>query len=161
MICAFTGHRPNKLPGGYDIRSPKYDPIKNEIRRVLKELNPEKAISGMALGIDQIAAGICVEVGIPFIAAVPFEGQENAWPLSSQGDYRFLLLMAKEKVIVCEGGYAAWKMQKRNEWMVDNCDVLIACWDGTSGGTGNCVRYAEQVEKKIIRIDPRINNASL
>lgn len=156
MIVAFTGHRPNKLPGGYDIRSPKYDPLKNEMRRILTEIKPEKAISGMALGVDTIAAHICVELGIPFIAAIPFEGQEKAWPQASQADYRFLITLAKERVVVCEGGYAAWKMQKRNEWMCDNCDKLIAVWDGSSGGTGNCVGYAEKIGKEIIRIHPTV-----
>ena len=38
--------------------------------------------------------------------------------------------------------------------MVDNSDVLIACWNGTSGGTANCVKYAEKTGNKIYRINP-------
>jgi uncharacterized phage-like protein YoqJ len=45
-------------------------------------------------------------------------------------------------------------MQDRNIWMVDHCDALIAVWDGTSGGTANCVRYAQKVGKPIVFIDP-------
>jgi uncharacterized phage-like protein YoqJ len=44
-------------------------------------------------------------------------------------------------------------MNKRNEWMVDNCDLLIAVWDGTSGGTANCIKYAVKKKKQIIYID--------
>jgi uncharacterized phage-like protein YoqJ len=44
-------------------------------------------------------------------------------------------------------------MQIRNEWMVDRCDKLIAVWDGSKGGTGNCVDYAKSVNKDIFRID--------
>ena len=46
-------------------------------------------------------------------------------------------------------------MQERNEWMVNNCDVLIAVWDGTSGGTANCVKYAESLQLDIRRINPK------
>jgi hypothetical protein len=37
----------------------------------------------------------------------------------------------------------------------DNCDILIAVWDGTSGGTGNSVKYAVSKNKIIYYIDPK------
>lgn len=155
MIVAFTGHRPDKL-GGYKLPNPTYIHVCKEIESNLKKLNPEKVISGMALGVDQWAAYIAYKLKIPFIAAVPFEGQEKAWPIKSQVTYNTLLSKASEKVIVCDGGYSSSKMQIRNEWMVDHCDILIAVWDGTPGGTANCVKYAQSVNKEIIFIDPRI-----
>jgi len=39
--------------------------------------------------------------------------------------------------------------------MVDHSDVLMAMWDGSSGGTKNCYKYAKDKNKRIIRIDPR------
>lgn len=158
ITSSFTGHRPNKLTyfGGYDTNNIKYDPLKNEIRNALIDFKVEKAISGMALGIDQIAAEICVELGIPFTAAVPFIGQENAWPELSRIKYRELLAKAVEVVVVSEGGYAASKMQVRNQYMCDHCDLLIAVWDGTPGGTGNCVKYAQKIERQIVYINPTL-----
>ncbi len=91
---------------------------------------------------------------IPFIAAVPFLGQESCWPKQTKDKYFDLLSKAESKVIVCEGNYAAWKMQKRNQYMVDNSDILIAVYDGTSGGTQNCVNYANTKTKQIIFINP-------
>jgi len=157
MIVAFTGHRPNKL-GGYKIPNPTYNRIYKELTAVLKELNPTKAISGMALGVDQWAAKICLDLGIPFIAAVPFPGQESKWPESSQRIYKILLKKADDIVMVNDAPFAAKKLQLRNEWMVDQLtnpeDRLVAVFDGTEGGTYNCVKYAEKHEKQIIRIDP-------
>ena len=112
-------------------------------------------VSGMALGVDQLFAEICISSGIPLIAAVPFIGQESAWPAPSQGIYKRILSGAAQTIVVCEGGYAAFKLQRRNEWMVDHCDKLLAVWDGASGGTGNCVAYAEKVGKPIERINPK------
>lgn len=161
MIVAFTGHRPDKLPNketGYILPNPTYIKVCQEIEKNLKLLNPDKIISGMALGVDQWAAHIAYKLNIPFIAAVPFEGQETRWPRKSQNTYIKLLNLASEVVIVSPGGYSVDKMNIRNKWMVDNCDKLIAIWDGTSGGTGNCVKYALTVkkEKDIIRIDPSL-----
>lgn len=50
--------------------------------------------------------------------------------------------------------YKPYLMQNRNEHMVDNSEDCIAVWDGTSGGTGNCVKYAQRVGKNVIRIHP-------
>lgn len=47
---------------------------------------------------------------------------------------------------------AARKLQKRNEWLVDRVDTLLAVWTGRPGGTANCVRYAERVGKPVIRV---------
>lgn len=155
MIVAFTGHRPNKLSGGYKLPNPTYTKICQEIEAALKEMKPEKVISGMALGVDQWAAYIAYRLNIPFVAAIPFERQESKWPQQSQETYHKLVKLATEQVIVSPGGYSADKMQTRNKWMVDHCDKLIAIWDGSSGGTGNCIQYAKSVNKEIFLIDPK------
>jgi uncharacterized phage-like protein YoqJ len=154
MIVAFTGHRPDKL-GGYKLPNPTYLRVCQKIDTALKEIKPDKVITGMALGIDQWAASIAHKLGIPFLAAIPFEGQEKAWPEASQKTFRLLRKLASEEVIVSPGSYSVDKMQTRNIWMVDNCDKLIAVWDGTKGGTGNCVEYAKSINKEIYYIDPR------
>lgn len=153
MIVAFTGHRPQKL-GGFKLPNPIYINVCQQIDKVLKELKPEKVISGMALGVDQWAASISYRLGIPFIAAVPFIGQESVWATESKKIYNKLLAKAVEKVIVSDGEYSAQKLQIRNEWMVDHCDKLIGIWDGTPGGTGNCIKYAKLKNKEIIFINP-------
>lgn len=154
MIVAFTGHRPDKL-GGYKLPNPTYIKICQKLDKALRELKPSKALSGMALGIDQWAANVCVKLEIPFVAVIPFVGQEKMWPADSQRIYNNLLTKAAEKVIVSEGGYSAAKMQIRNQYLVDNCDLLIAVYNGDkTGGTANCINYAKEIGKKILIIDP-------
>jgi len=41
--------------------------------------------------------------------------------------------------------------QLRNEFMVDAADVLAAFFDGSPGGTANCVRYASKIGKRVVR----------
>lgn len=142
MIVAATGHRPDKL-GGYF--APYTMRLHNLARGVLKHMQPEKAISGMALGWDTAWAEAALELGIPLIAAIPFKGQESRWPVESQHRYHRICGQARDVVVCSAGGYAPFKMQTRNEWMVLQCDHLIALWDGSPGGTANCIAYAKEL----------------
>lgn len=152
MTVAFTGHRPDKLGGYNNVRMQRW--VSWLIEDALTALKPHQAISGMALGVDMLAAHVCVALGIPFIAAVPFRGQESQWPEASQREYRDLISKASSVKVCCHGDYHKRKMQVRNEYMVDSCDVLIAVWDGSNGGTANCVRYAQSRDKQIVYITP-------
>jgi uncharacterized phage-like protein YoqJ len=45
-------------------------------------------------------------------------------------------------------------MQRRNVWMVDRARLMLSVWDGTPGGTGNCMDYVEQVGRQYRRLNP-------
>lgn len=143
MRVAVTGHRPEKI-GGYDYYHPQREWVRRRLRESLLELKPTMTITGMALGVDQDFAQVSFELAIPFLAAIPFAGQEDQWPKSSQRYYEWLLVQADDVIVVSPGGYAWYKMHLRNHWMVENCDHLIAVWDGTDGGTAECIRYARK-----------------
>lgn len=149
MIVAGTGHRPDKL-GGYGLEARQR--LVRLADKYLSVVRPDKVISGMALGWDSALAAAALQLDIPLVAAVPFRGQESRWPKESQREYNWMLKDASEIVYVCEDGYAPWKMQVRNEWMVDNCDTVVALWNGTDGGTANCIRYAEKKSKPIVNL---------
>lgn len=139
---AGTGHRPQKL-GGYS------DEVLAKLTRlaqhVIDDLEATHIITGMALGWDTALALAAVSRKVPFTAAIPFAGQEGRWPEASQRRYHALLDVADEVVVVCDGGFASWKMMERNRWMVQHCDLLAALWDGSNSGTSNCVRYAHDM----------------
>ena len=148
MIVAGTGHRPNKLGGyGHAARAK----LVNVATAWLLEQKPDKVISGGALGWDQALAEAAIDLDIPLVMALPFEGFECKWPRESQ-EFLHSLMNPAEVVFVCEPGYAPWKMQERNKWMVDNSDTVLALWNGTDGGTANCVKYATKVGKPIINL---------
>lgn len=157
MIIAVTGHRPNKL-GGYHPNNP----VKVAVKKWLKdELSPRMpdiklAISGMAIGADQWFAEVCIELGIPFEAAVPFASQAFRWPPETKNIYYSLVAKAAIETIVSPGEYSPEKMQIRNKYMVDKCDLLLAVWNGTNGGTFNCINYARSLNKHIVYIPKSI-----
>lgn len=162
MILAATGHRPDKL-GGYGW-SPVSRYVVRRMAQEMRRLQPDEAISGMALGVDQWFAWLCVKMGIPFTAAVPFEGQELRWrSAQARENYHRLLGHAKQVKIVTHltpelrrsRDLVSKAMKARNNWMVARCDRLLAVWDGSAGGTGNCVREAYRVGREITQINPR------
>ena len=70
MIIAFTGHRPDAL-GGYSADNPVKVRVKAAIRTAMTQLRSAhgddlRGISGMALGVDQWAAEVCIELKVPF-----------------------------------------------------------------------------------------------
>ena len=147
MIIAGTGHRPDRL-GGY---GPEVDQWLHTLCvRELMALKPETVISGMAVGFDQALASAAIHLDIPFLAYIPFEGQESKWPESSKKRYFDLLSKAKGILYCSPPGYAVWKMHKRNHQMVDDCDKVLALWNGNPfGGTFECVTYAQSKNRAV------------
>jgi len=141
---ALTGHRPEKI-GGYSV-----NPVATHIYRwitvqlvsLLKEHNQIECISGMALGSDTLFASVVLMLkkkfpdDIRLIAALPYKDHGSNWPNKSKEIHDRILKSADTIHIVCEGDHSNWKLLERDEWMVDNCDVLLAVWNGKkTGGT--------------------------
>jgi hypothetical protein len=51
--------------------------------------------------------------------------------------------------IICPSAYAPWRFERRNEWMVDRADRVVALWSGAEGGTARCVACAERKRKPV------------
>lgn len=157
MIICGTGHRPDKLLG-YD-KQAFYD-LTDLAYNYLAANRPEGVVAGGAIGWDQALAHAALHLEIPLVLAYPFEGFEAKWPKDSVGRKFHDELEAVmehldkdvEKIYISEPGYAPWKMQVRNKWMVDKTDGVLALWNGTDGGTSNCVRYAEKQGKPIVNL---------
>jgi uncharacterized phage-like protein YoqJ len=111
-------------------------------------------ISGMALGWDTELCDVAQYLRLPVRAYIPFVGQESKWGKYSQERYHKLLDKCVEVKVISEGGYSPEKMQIRNKAMVDDSKVVLCLWDGSNGGTGNCLGYANRVKKPIINLYP-------
>ncbi len=149
--CCFTGHRPQKLPWGFDEKSEKCIRLKtmlvNEIETMHKK-GVDMFISGMAMGVDMWAAEIVIDMkrtypnnSIKLISAIPFEGQAIRWDIEYRERYRRILSKADE-VVILQKGYTKNCLNVRNQFMVDNSAHMIAVFNGNAGGTANTLRYA-------------------
>lgn len=154
-----TGHRPTKLNGYYKWNNQML--VKSMREEIIKlvEQGYEFFISGMALGVDLWFAEEVIDLRdskyphIKLVAAIPCKGQQLRWPASSQEEWAEVKANADIVHYVSEDTYTAWCLHARNEWMVDNSNHVLAYWDGTSGGTANCIRYAERIGRTITKID--------
>lgn len=176
FVVAATGHRPNKLNGGWAAYEKWGEPIKSYERVVLRELQKlleEKdnihLISGLALGWDSIflKTGLRLQkhLGIERVSlegAAPCAHQDSRWRLKDKQRYAYFLeQLSKEgnRLTYVSPHDFSWnhgnQMQERNKYMVDKCDLLLACFDGSSGGTKHAIDYA--IKKKnceIRRVSP-------
>lgn len=148
-VVSGTGHRFDKLTGlGKDIyrRPAVLQQCQANLDRLaghfLERFEAGLAISGGALAWDMAVGRGAKARGIPYVAVIPFVGQESRWAAAQQRMYRELLDDALAVVVVSDGAFSGAKMHRRNEAMVDHADRVLALWDGTAGGTGHCVNYA-------------------
>lgn len=160
--CAFTGHRPQKLPFGFNEADERCTALKDILRKqIIRLIEEEKVthfISGMALGVDMYAAEIVLDLKktypcITLESAIPCETQANKWNTAMRERY-YEIASQCDKETMLQTKYTPNCMEKRNRYMVDHADYIIAVWDGKPSGTGNTVKYAQKHEKEIILIDP-------
>lgn len=169
MIITVTGHRPNGLAKkyGYNLDNKAWQALKNKMELTIKacynlyakEHEELTLVSGMALGVDQAFWQIAEKLRrennwIKIEAAVPCKDQEANWFDDSKNQYRRMLEESNIVTYVSESTYDANCMDKRNEYMVDKSDVVIAVISKTTGGTARCVKYAKRKNKPIIIINP-------
>lgn len=152
------------------MKNPTMLKLKGKLLTLLEELIQDGVtifISGGALGLDQ-AAFWCVHIlkkkypHVKNIVAIPFENQPRKWNQESQGWYQKMLNLADEVIDVSKQkdydsgeserlpfeAYSPKKMFLRNNYMVDHSEILIAVYDGTSGGTGHCYNYTLKKKDK-------------
>ena len=163
-VCCFTGHRPQSLPFGFNEQDERCIKLKRllrkEIERQITEEGVTHFISGMAIGVDMYAAEIVLELKakypqITLESAIPCETQAVKWPSMLRERY-YLIVSKCDKETMIQRHYTADCMHKRNRYMVDTSDTVIAVWDGRPGGTGKTVAYAETKGKTVILINPKM-----
>jgi uncharacterized phage-like protein YoqJ len=162
---SFTGHRPDKI-GGYNNEKPQLSLfVENWLaevtERIIDRFNNVEFISGAAQGVDTIAAEVIlkhketyIDKNIQLTMAVPYKNFGERWPQPARDRLQKILNIADKTVYVREAYTGPIVLQIRNEWMVNNSDIVIAVWDGSSGGTMNCAKYAEECKRKIWRLNP-------
>ena len=55
-------------------------------------------------------------------------------------------------MVLIQKEYSPGCMMKRNRYMVDNAQLIIACYDGKTGGTLNTLRYALEKGVQVLHL---------
>ena len=164
VACAFTGHRPSKLPWKDDETSPLFLRFRETVEAKVDALAKSGVVnflSGMAEGADLECAEIVLALreknpAIKLHCAVPFIRQAEKWTASSRERYGAILSQA-DSVIYVSRDYTPNCYRERNRLMVDFSAMLIAVYNGNArSGTGMTVRYARKLGREIFVIDPTL-----
>ena len=143
LAVAATGHRWEKLgvkrSFATDLR------LRDVAGAFLEQLQPDEAITGMALGWDTAWAHAALRLKIPLVAAIPgsVREQTGAWLYSDLSQHGHILRQCARVVVIGEGYAFARAADLRNRYMVDNAQIVCAMMGDPSSGSGKCVAYAE------------------
>ena len=155
MKIALTGHRPQRLFGN-NLSNTKWQAVSAWIKDVLIRNNCTVAFSGMAKGSDLLYAlavkdlaekGYNINLNLIF----PCKGYGSNSP-----DKRYLMwyqqaIDAANKITYIHKEWTPTADDDRDKYMVDNCDMLIAIFDGIeAGGVFKTIEYAKSLGKPII-----------
>lgn len=149
QVLSITGHRPDKFADDYDGVYNEVTKVRFWLSDAFRYYKPSMVIWGGALGVDTWAAEEALDLNIPLHLAIPFEGFNTGWPVVRKQQFEYLRSKCDKVTIVNPGGYRVWYYQTRNEYMVDRSNRLLAVWNGTKGGTWNCITYARKVGRPI------------
>ena len=160
--CAFTGHRPRKLPWGYNEADSRCVALKQALSEQIVRLvgtGYSDFFSGMAEGVDVWAAMAVLDLkkdnpALKLHCVLPCEGQADGWSASAQELY-FSILGQADDIVYVSREYSKDCMLKRNRYLVDHAACLLAVYNGEwRGGTAMTVRYAQKLGRNVIIMNP-------
>ncbi len=160
--CAFTGHRPRSFSFGFDESAYEFLELRNRIKNTIIQVcnaGCRTFYCGMAEGVDLWCGEIVLELKDQFdpplqiSAVVPFVSQPATMTEKNKIRYRKIMDASSQRFLVSRN-YTKACYQKRNYYLVDSCDALIAVYKSTEerSGTAQTIRYAKRKGKKIFLI---------
>ena len=140
--CAFTGHRELDV---------SFSPEKLWLAvEGLIQDGVEQFYCGMAMGFDLLAAEAVLFLKkrypqIKLTACIPFQNQERYYSETDKARYARILKDADEKILFAEE-YTKDAPLKRNRYMAEQADALIAYCKKEKGGSAYTVRYFKKIK---------------
>lgn len=161
--CSFTGHRPIAFFFGYDEKNEMFLSLKKDLLAAIEYMIVKKDCTvfntGMALGFDIWAAEAVLALkdskypNIVLNAYIPTKQPNSNWPKDTKTRYNYILSRCNK--VICFADDESYKREyimRRNRALVDNCNYLIACYNGKSSGTGYTFNYAKNKNIPILNI---------
>lgn len=143
--------------GGYITPNPIFETVYRALDTKLMQLQPSYVYTGMALGVDQWAARLCINNDIPFIAVLPFENYGGRWPDSARARFEELLRHARRIIVLStdtSGNHVERLIRDRNRYLVREADAVLAVYNGDPAtGTGQTLSLASHFRKPVYLAD--------
>ena len=161
ISCSFTGHRPTKLPWRGNENDPRCLELKRQIAASLEgiyESGYRHFLCGMAIGCDTYFAEAVLALrerfpDVTLEAAIPCDTQSDRWNGKQKETYRRILSQC-DKITYVSHVYTPGCMQLRNEYMISQSSLLLACFNGSFSGTMKTILLAEREGLRTIILEP-------
>ena len=157
--CCFTGHRPQSLPWKFHESDPRCQALKERLRaeliRAIQQHGMRRFLSGMALGWDTWAAEAVLQLRrqYPVTLECVLPCQAARWKEADRRRYQKILERC-DSVTLLQEAYTPDCFDRRNRYLVDRSDLVIALWTGAPSGTGATIAYAEKCGKPVWILRP-------
>ncbi len=165
MTVSFSGHRPDKIAGynssPFEVEMAIRRAFAEEILRLSRE-GAHTFVSGMAPGIDLWAADEVLRLrgegrigkDVRLVLAVPYPNFERSFSAEWRPLYDAIVESADD-VIYLSHGYYRGCYNRRNDYLVDVADVVVAYYEGSNGGTRYTLRRAEKQGRCVVNLHQR------
>lgn len=115
-------------------------------------------LSGMAVGFDLAAAEAVLKLraehpDVQLVAVIPFRGQAERFSAEDRARFQAIEAAADE-VVVLSGTFHCGCYAVRNRYLADNASLVVAWYDGSSGGTQYTLRRAFARNREVWNLHP-------
>ena len=144
-ICSFFGHR--------DVFCDLSDELKSSIETAITEYSITTFYVGDRGNFDRQASGCVLAMKkkyphIRLVLILPyFTNKLNEYKEIYESQYDDIIIPS-----ILDGVHPKGAITKRNRWMVDESELIIAYITRDYGGAYNTVKYASRSNKRIINI---------
>ncbi len=145
------GARP---PKGSAVLEPDVaDPLRRQMSEIIAakaEIEPDLIVlTGLRLGVEQLAAEAAIEAGVPFVAILPYPEPERVWSAPLRERFAELTEVARgsvtlEKKQPASRADAGAAMARRDGWLRKAADEALIVWDGKDPTLRAMVRAFEK-----------------
>ena len=150
-VCCFTGHRPDAFPWKDDETDPRFHVLLKRMEVAIEnalQSGAKRFICGNALGVDTWAAQIVLRKKkenpeIQLEIALPFYGHNSdssvCEEIQKEADFVHVVSKAKSRTAA---------FFERNQYMVDNSDIIVAVYDDQKSKKSGTQKTMEMAKKK-------------
>lgn len=143
-VCAITGHR--SLPADFN-----REKLKNTLACLL-EKGVNTFYNGLAMGFDLLTAELLLELKENYpetklYGCIPFYGQEKYYSAADQQRYGKILKECDAVFLLSENYYKGC-YHKRNLYMIEHAEALLAYCLTNRGGTAYTVKEFSRLKGK-------------
>lgn len=156
----FLGHGLQEL--GYGENTLHCDALKEQIKMFVISFIEQHAvfhfISGMEPGAEQFAAQIILDLKalypqVTLECVLPCETQAENWNEWERDNY-YRIVSECDTETMLERHASKENRKKRDAYIVDHSDYILAVWNGQPGSIARAAAYARAKQKPVLRLDP-------